>query len=606
MPFGVERQTNGAMQFRLWAPAADRVELCLETVTKETILPMQSIENGWFDLTTDRAPPGTWYRYRINGDRRVPDPASRHQPQDVHGPSEVIDPEAWIWTDDGWRGRPWEEAVIYELHVGAFTSAGNFTGVKQRLDKLAELGITAIELMPVADFPGHRNWGYDGVLPFAPDSCYGRPEDLKDLVQTAHALGLMVFLDVVYNHFGPDGNYLHLYAPTFFTNRHHTPWGAAINFDGPESRTVREFFIHNALYWLEEYHLDGLRFDAVHAIFDDSQPDILHEIAAAVASGPGENRQVHLILENDNNAVRYLEHDSARRRHGYTAQWNDDIHHALHVLITGETTGYYEDCSDAPLCHLGRCLTEGFAYQGEPSRYRHSVPRGESTQALRLTAFISFLQNHDQVGNRALGERITQLAPEAAVKAAMAILLLAPSPPLLFMGQEMGVTQPFLFFCDFEHDLAAAVTQGRRQEFANFPDFSGAAERMRIPDPNDERTFLSSRLNWNILKTKTNQEWRKFYRELISRRAREIVPRLRGARVRAASYNVWREHVLRVHWQLNEDSLELLANLSNNAISDIALPTGNILYSTPALLNDSELSAWSVAWILNSARELSI
>ena len=283
MPFGAEVGADGRVRFRLWAPAVERVDLCLGDV----ILPMTALKGGWFELITDRAGAGSPYCFRINEDRRVPDPASRFQPYDIHGPSEVIDPGGFRWQDGGWKGRPWEETVIYELHVGAFTHEGRFSAVKDRLDYLVELGVTAIELMPVADFPGTRNWGYDGVLPFAPDACYGRPEDLKDLVQTAHTKGLMVFLDVVYNHFGPEGNYLHAYAPQFFSQQRHTPWGGAINFDGPGSRVVRDFFIHNALYWLEEYHLDGLRLDAVHAIFDDSDPDIFTEIAQAVYQGPG-------------------------------------------------------------------------------------------------------------------------------------------------------------------------------------------------------------------------------------------------------------------------------------------------------------------------------
>ena len=602
MPFGVERQANGALRFRLWAPAAHRVDLCLETATKETLLPMEKEEDGWFSLLTARAEPGALYRYRIDGDQRVPDPASRFQPRDVHGPSQVIEPEAWEWTDADWRGRPWEEAVIYELHVGSFTEIGTFAGVKQHLAELAELGITAIEFMPVADFPGRRNWGYDGVLPFAPDSRYGRPEDLKDLVQSAHARGIMVFLDVVYNHFGPEGNYLHLYAPQFFTDRHHTPWGAAINFDGEDSATVRDFFIHNALYWLEEYHLDGLRFDAVHAIIDDSQPDILQDIAKAVAHGPAASRRLHLVLENERNQTRYLERDFALCPHCYVAQWNDDIHHTLHVLTTGETGGYYEDYADAPVQQLGRCLAEGFAYQGEPSRYRHGAARGEPSRELPITAFVSFLQNHDQIGNRAMGERITRLASEEAIRSAMAILLLAPSPPLLFMGQEWGATQPFLFFCDFGPELAAAVTEGRRKEFARFPEFNDADARARIPDPNDEKTFAMSCLDLAASRTEAAQAWRRFHQEMLTLRAREIVPRLRGLRPGGTDFELLGAEALRVHWRLGDGShLTLLANLGSKPVSGIAKPCGNLLTAVPAHRENrfsGQLPAWSVWWFL--------
>jgi maltooligosyltrehalose trehalohydrolase len=602
MPFGAECLADGSVRFCLWAPAAGSVGLCLETTGTETILPMAREAGGRFTLVTDQAAPGTRYRYIIDGGQRVPDPASRFQPQDVHGPSQVVDPAAWDWSDAEWRGRPWEQAVIYELHVGTFTPQGTFAGVRQRLDDLAELGVTAIELMPVADFPGARNWGYDGVQPFAPDSRYGQPEDLKDLVQAAHARGLMVFLDVVYNHFGPEGNYLHLYAPQFFTERHHTPWGAAINFDGPDSGTVREFFIHNALYWLEEYHFDGLRFDAVHAILDDSRPDILQDIARAVANGPGAQRAVHLVLENDHNAAHYLERDFALQPRCYTAQWNDDIHHALHVLATGEAGGYYEDYADEPARHLARCLTEGFAYQGEPSCYRQGAPRGEPTRDLPLTAFVSFLQNHDQIGNRAFGERITRLAPETAVRALTAVLLLAPSPPLLFMGQERGATQPFPFFCDFGADLAAAVTDGRRREFARFPEFSDSAARARIPDPNDAETFAAARLDWSGSGTETDRAWRRFHQELLMLRAREIVPRLRNLRGGKAGFDLIGARALRAHWWLGDGALlTLVANFGDTPVSGGPAPAGDLLYAVPEFTGafDGHCPAWSVVWFLD-------
>jgi malto-oligosyltrehalose trehalohydrolase len=321
----------------LWAPTAQTVELVLDG--DGAPLPMPAIGEGWREIVVE-APAATRYRYRVDGALEVPDPASRFNPDDVHGPSEVVAPEAFEWPDERWRGRPWEEAAIYELHVGAFSPEGTFAGVEARLDYLAALGVTAVELMPVADFSGRRSWGYDGVLAFAPDAAYGRPEDLKRLVVAAHARGLMVLLDVVYNHFGPDGNYLHLYASHFFTDRHQTPWGVAINFDGKNSRTVREFFIHNALYWLEEFHLDGLRLDAAHAIADDSTPDILVELAERVRRGPGAEREVHLVLENDKNQSRYLARSEAGRPRWHTAQWNDDIHHAFHVLLTGAADGY--------------------------------------------------------------------------------------------------------------------------------------------------------------------------------------------------------------------------------------------------------------------------
>src|SRR5271165_1874127 len=482
MPFGAECRDGGSVRFRLWAPAAQQVEVCLAGEKSSILLPLEPRDQGWFELFTDAAVSGTQYKFRINDVREVPDPASRFQPQDVHGPSQVVDPAVFDWQDAAWYGRRWEEAVIYELHVGAFTPSGTFSAASERLDYLADLGITAVELMPVNNFPGQRNWGYDGVFLFAPDSTYGCPDDLKEFVDSAHSRGIMVLLDVVYNHFGPEGNYLRSYAPQFFTDRHSTPWGDGINFDSLDSRVVRDFFIHNALYWLTEYHFDGLRLDAVHAIIDDSTPDILTALADAVRSSVEPDRHVHLILENDQNQARYLQRTERCQPQAYTAQWNDDVHHALHVLITGERDSYYADYSQRPIDQLGRCLADGFAYQGEISAYRNGETRGEPTEGLPPAAFVSFLQNHDQVGNRAFGERIIQIADHRAVRAAAAILLLAPSPPLFFMGEEFGAETPFLFFCDFEKDLAAAVTEGRRNEFSDFARFADPAKRDRIPD----------------------------------------------------------------------------------------------------------------------------
>jgi maltooligosyltrehalose trehalohydrolase len=516
----------------------------------------------------------------------------------------VIDPNAFDWQDADWRGRPWEEAVIYELHVGAFSSYGTFAGACERLDYLADLGVTALELMPLSDFPGKRNWGYDGVLQFAPDSSYGRPEDLKRLVQAAHARGLMVLLDVVYNHFGPEGNYLGLYAPQLFTDRHHTPWGEAINFDGPGSRAVRDFFIHNALYWLTEYHFDGLRLDAVHAIEDDSNPHILTELAETVRSSMEPDRHIHLILENDRNQSTFLQRTDLCKPRAYSAQWNDDIHHALHVLLTNETDGYYCDYSDHPLDLLCRCLTSGFAYQGEPSQLRGGQKRGESTQGLPPTAFVSFLQNHDQIGNRAFGERLITLADPAAVRAAAAILILAPSPPLLFMGEEFGVRTPFLFFCDFEKDLAAAVTEGRRNEFARFARFNDPAVRERIPDPNAISTFTSSRLDWENMAKSDGQQWFHLYQRLLELRRQHIVPLLANACQIHAKCELIDSGGIKAQWNCsNGMQLALLANLRSTPISQIVFPA-SIIYATENIdmehLEKHILPAWSVVWSLQS------
>jgi malto-oligosyltrehalose trehalohydrolase len=593
MPFGAQLLDQGGVRFRLWAPNARTVDLLLED--GRGALTLDALGDGWFELVTDRAGHGSRYRYRIDETHLVPDPASRYNPEDVDGPSQVWDPDHFDWRDTEWRGRPWEDAVIYELHVGAFSTEGTFEGVKHRLDYLQQLGVTAIELMPVADFPGRRNWGYDGVLPFAPDSTYGTPDDLKSLVRAAHSRGIMVLLDVVYNHFGPQGNYLGLYAKPFFTERHRTPWGAAINFDDRDSRTVRDFFVHNALYWLQEFNLDGLRFDAVHAIADESEPDILDEIAARVRETIGPGRHVHLILENDKNIAHYLQRDPLR----YTAQWNDDVHHALHVLLTNERDSYYADYADQPLRHLGRCLAEGFAYQGEHSGFRDKT-RGEPSASLPATAFVNFLQNHDQIGNRAFGERLNAIVPGTALRAATTILLLAPQPPLLFMGEEFAAATPFLFFCDYTGDLAQAVRDGRRQEFERFPAFRDPALRERIPDPNDVTTFTRSRIDWNW--ETPQSQWFDYVNALLDLRRREIVPRLHGMRGHAGRAEV-RDNVLHVTWRLGDGSeLAVIARLERNDAKNVAVPSGRLLAASDdrvaALLKKGELPKWSAAWFL--------
>jgi len=603
MPFGACLLPDGRIRFRLWAPAVRQVELILENNTgKEISLAMQSLADGWFQLETSPqlAAPGTLYHYRLDGGLIVPDPASRANPQDVHGPSQIVDAAAFIWQDDSWQGRPWHEAVIYELHLGTFTDEGTFSAAIPRLDYLAELGITAIELMPVADFPGTRNWGYDGALLFAPDSGYGSPDELKALVQAAHARGLMVLLDVVYNHFGPDGNYLHAYAPQFFSERHHTPWGAAINFDGNDSRIVRDFFIHNALYWLEEYHFDGLRLDAVHAIVDDSRPDIVEELAAAVQAGSGCTRQVHLILENDANTAGYL------KRGTIAAQWNDDIHHALHLLLTGERDGYYADYADQPTHHLARCLTEGFAFQGEPSAFREGRLRGETSRDLPPGAFINFCQTHDQIGNRAYGERIAMLAQQKPLQVALAVLLLAPSPPMLFMGEEFAATTPFQFFCDFHGELADAVTEGRRREFAGFREFADPAARAGIPDPNDPATFERCKLVWDCLDEPQHKAWLEHYRSLLALRRMHVVPRLPNMDG-GAVFKLVGASGLVVLWRLGDGArLTLLANLGDDPVEDTLPLAGTAFYLSypdlPEIFAAGHMPPWCAAWFIEEAQ----
>lgn len=597
MPFGAAPASDGRWRFRLWAPGATRVDLLLDGGDG---IPMRA-RTGWFEAEVP-ARAGMTYGYRIDGKHIVPDPASRMQAEDVHGASVLVDPRAYLWDDGDWEGRHWEEAVFYELHVGTFTEEGSFAAIEPRLDELAALGITAIELMPVADFPGARNWGYDGVLPFAPDRCYGTPDEFKRLVAAAHARGLMVFLDVVYNHFGPEGNSLHLYAPAFFTERHKTPWGAAINFDGDQSRTVRDFFVHNALYWLEEYHLDGLRLDAVHAIADDSRPDIVEELGQRVMAVCG-NRKVHLVLENDRNTARYLERGEGARH--YRAQWNDDFHHAMHVLLTGEEDGYYTDF-DTPLERLTRTLRAGFAFQGEFSRYRNS-PRGEASAHLPVSAFVGFLQNHDQIGNRACGERLTALASPVALRAATALWLLTPHIPLFFMGQEWGSHRPFLFFCDFGPDLAPKVREGRRAEFAHFAGFTEPNRRERIPDPGVEGTFLLAKLDWENRRTPKGRGWLDLHRALLAAR-RRITPKLAGVTGRDARCVQFGERAIAARWLLTDGTVLLLAaNLGEEPVADVMLPDADPLYaSSDACGDNGTLMPWSVIGFLCAPAEADV
>jgi len=602
MPFGVDLAPDGNAQFRLWAPGASEVEVELTQGQTRVGAALAPAGDGWFHAALKNVEVGTRYGYRIDGGLLVPDPASRFNPEDVHAPSMVVDPLAFVWSELGWSGRPWEQAVIYELHVGTFTEAGTFLAAIDRLDHLVELGVTAIELMPIADFPGTRNWGYDGVLPFAPDASYGTPEELKRLVQSAHARGLMVLLDVVYNHFGPEGNYLYSYASAFFNQRHRTPWGAAINFDGPQARTVRDFFIHNALFWLEEYCMDGLRLDAVHAIVDETQPDFVTELCASVRSRIAPERHVHIVLENDRNQTRYLGRDAECRPILATAQWNDDVHHAAHIVVTGETDGYYSDYAECPLWYFGRCLAEGFGYQGEPSPYRDGVQRGDPSVHLPPGAFVSFLQTHDQVGNRAFGERLVQLAQPEKLRAAVACWLLAPSPPMLFMGEEFGASTPFLYFCDFSPELAAAVARGRREEFSKFAQFTSESERERIPDPADLATFQASKLRWE--EVEEDNAWLVLYRQCLLLRQQYLASHLARQRP-SGSFTVDDERLLAVDWTLGDSaSLHLRANFADAPSSQMQRPQGQVLFDTHATAADEagfiRLPPYAVLYTLES------
>jgi maltooligosyltrehalose trehalohydrolase len=600
MPFGAEL-IGDSVRFRLWAPSAKKVDLSLgDGRGIAQLLPMSSLGDGWYEILTDKAQAGSLYRYRINGEKEVPDPASRRNPNDVHGPSEVIDPTEFEWDDDGWRSRPWHEAVIYELHVGTFSPQGTFAGVQARLDHLVQLGVTVIEIMPVADFPGRRGWGYDGVLLYAPEAAYGTPSDLKSLIAAAHKRGIAVMLDVVYNHFGPEGNYLGTYAPQFFTERHHTPWGAAINFDGENSRPVRDFFINNTLYWLEEYHFDGLRFDAVHAIMDDSNTHILTEIAETARTYVSGHRNIYLVLENGANEARFLGPPGQINK--FDAQWDDDVHHCLHTILTAETDGYYSDFADEPHAKLCRSLAEGFVYQGEYSKHEKHQ-RGERSAHLPPTAFAIFLQNHDQIGNRALGERLGHIVKnEDALRAATAVLLLAPSPPMLFMGEEWNAPEPFPYFCDFEPELGAKVREGRKKEFSHFERFRDPQNAQSIPDPTSPATAESARLDWSKLTEPRHEDWLDLYQRLLAIRERDIIPLIPDIRFGACS-KLESGRAFAVDWALAEGSvLHLIANLADEPTRLVGRTAGRLIYATHpnirATVTKNELAPWSVTWLL--------
>lgn len=549
--WGAELREGADTMFRLWAPDRDAVTLEIDGASSVT---MDRDGEGWFSATAP-APAGTRYRFRLDKDLAVPDPAARLQAGGVHGWSVVVDP-AFAWSATEWRGRPWEETVLLEVHAGTL---GGFEGIRRTLPAIAASGITAIELMPVNAFGGTRNWGYDGVLPYAVAEPYGSPAELKTLVDTAHGLGLSVFLDVVYNHFGPDGNYLNAYASAFFHKEVDTPWGGAVAVDADP---VHRFFVDNALMWLGDYRIDGLRFDAVHAIENDGFLDrMAHEIRAALPE-----RHVHLVLENEKN-------DTDRLRAGcYDAQWNDDFHNVLHVLLTGETSAYYGDFADNAAERLARCLKEGFIYQGEGSPNHDGKPRGKPSGDLPSTAFVAFLQNHDQVGNRAMGERLVRLTDRERLRAATALLLLGPQIPLLFMGEDEGSESPFLFFTDFHDELADAVREGRRREFAKFDAFADEEARKGIPDPNARSTFDAS-----IPRPGPQAgEWRALYRDLLALRHVHIMRRLKGTVGLAA--DVTGPGRVKARWRMADGAtLTILIDLGD-APEAIAGEEGQLIY----------------------------
>jgi maltooligosyltrehalose trehalohydrolase len=497
---------DGGTTFRVWAPRCRSVEVVLEGRKPE---PLETRGDGTFERALAGVGAASRYQYRLDGERYRPDPVSRFQPEGVHGPSVVVDPTRFPWTDAEFRGHALADLVFYELHVGTFTTGGTFEAVIPHLPQLVDLGVTALELMPVAEFPGSRNWGYDGVHLYAPQSTYGGPRGLRRLVDAAHAHGLSVVLDVVYNHLGPEGNYLGEYGP-YFTDRYQTPWGSAISFDGPDREGVRRHFIENARAWVREFHLDGLRLDAIHSIFDTSPVHVLTEIAGAAREEAARlGRPVHVVAESHDNDRRIVL-PAAAGGLGLDAVWSDDFHHAVHGRLTGERTGYYADFAGGR--GLERALAEGFAFQGEPSEY-FGRPRGTPSADLGGERFVIAVQNHDQVGNRAPGDRLSTIMPFPAVKLAAALMFAAPALPLLFMGEEYGETAPFQFFTSYlDPALVEAVRRGRRQEFSRF------AWEGSIPDPAAPATFIRSRLNHPLAGAPRHRELRDYYRRWLALR----------------------------------------------------------------------------------------
>lgn len=591
--WGAHLDSDGTAGFRLWAPAIDDLRLSLDG---EREFRMERSDDGWFGLSLSGLTDGTRYQFILPSGMKVPDPASHAQATDAHGPSLLTRPE-FEWRTCGWRGRPLEEVVIYELHTGAFSPEGTFDGIRRRLDHIVDIGVTAIELMPVAQFSGNRGWGYDGVLLYCPHAAYGGAEGLKRLIDAAHQRGLMVFLDVVYNHFGPDGNYIGLYAPDFFDEERHTPWGAGIRFEEP---AVRAFFSDNAVYWLDQFRFDGLRFDAIDQIRDDSAPPILEDIARRIrATFPG--RQIHLFTEDERNIVALHPRDPENRPILFSAEWNDDIHHAAHCIATGEGQGYYKGFADDPVGHLARALAEGFVYQGQAYAPWDGTPRGVPSAGQSPTAFVAFLQNHDQIGNRGFGERLATLADAETVELLIAVLLLSPQLPLVFMGEEFGETRPFLFFTDFHGALASGVREGRMREFAAFNQFAGDKAE-RLPDPNASETMEASRLDWGRIESDRCRRRLDLFHTLLALRREHIVPHLAAMTSMQGSHVRLSDTTFSVRWRMGEQTLLMIANFGEVAALDKAVesPASLVYQSRPGIFDNlrrGTLPARSVAVI---------
>ncbi len=590
-------------RFRLWAPGAGDIELVTSTQAGEDFLPMLKDESGWWEITTDKVQPGSAYGFRVNGGNIAPDPAAREQMAGVHGLSRLIDPSSYVWRTADWRGRPWHETVLYELHTGTFTPEGTFDAIIGKLDHLKEIGVTALELLPVAQFSGERGWGYDGVLLYCSHRAYGGAEGLKRLVDAAHGRGLMVFLDVVYNHFGPDGNYIPSYSPEFFHTDIQTPWGSAIAYD---RAPVRQFMIENALFWLEEYRLDGLRLDAIDAIRDTIDPPLVKELTARVRDVITD-RHIHITTEDDRNITWHIERAEGGSIPLVSGEWNDDFHHTAHVIATHEQESYYQDYETHSAAQMARALASGFVFQGHHSKHR-GKDVGSASSHLPPTAFVHFIQNHDQIGNRAFGDRLRSLSSARAYECLQAILLLSPQIPLMFQGEEFGDANSFCFFTDFHGELGEAVSKGRKEEFRGFSAFEDERATEVFPDPNDEATFLASKLDWTQKLRPIQRRRLQVTQELLGARHQILTPLL-GAAKGGCGSAVVQERAFAVAWRLADGKVyHLFANLDDSAwrIEDKVLSAeiqrAEFVYSNHrhaiAELQQGALPGWTVVFCL--------
>jgi maltooligosyltrehalose trehalohydrolase len=589
LPVGAEALSGGGVHFRVWAPRRNKVEVRVERSSGEAgpaLFQLKREGQGYYSGVVREAAAGTRYKYRLDGGEAYPDPASRFQPDGPHGPSEVISPESFRWSDSGWQGFSIDGQVIYEMHVGTFTREGTWTGAARELPELVSLGVTVIEMMPIADFPGRFGWGYDGVDLYAPTRLYGRPDDLRRFIDRAHALGISVILDVVYNHLGPDGNYLAQYSESYFTDRYVTDWGDAINFEGEAAAGVRELFTANAGYWIDEYHFDGLRLDATQNIYDKSEDHILAAITRE-ARRAARGRATIIVAENEPQHTR-LVRPVEQGGYGMDALWNDDFHHSARVALTGRNEAYYTDYLGSPQ-ELISAIKWGYLYQGQFYKWQ-KMRRGTPAFGLKPASFVTFIQNHDQVSNVALGERPHKLTSPGRYRAMTALVLLAPGTPMLFQGQEFAASSPFFFFADHEPELAKLVYEGRKIFLDQFPSSVTPDMRARIPDPADPETFNRSKLD--LSERERNREAYEMHRDLLKLRRSEAAFRAQrtgsfdGAVIGAEAL------VLRFFGEGGDDRL-LVLNL------------GHDLHLAPApepLLAPIEGKRWEILWSSENPR----